>query len=82
MLFRAVEHREFSKFCKFEARYLKNGRSHKKSCSHSKSSNSGHIAVLKKMTEIYKPLNPIWPPAAILNPGFMHVIQDVYLVSF
>merc|ERR1712120_90776 len=29
MLFRAVEHREFSKFCKFGARYLKNGRSHK-----------------------------------------------------
>ena len=41
MLFRAVEHRKFSKFCKFEARYLKNGRSHKKFCLHSKSSKSG-----------------------------------------
>ena len=82
MLFRAVEHREFSKFCKFEARYLKNGRSHKKSCSHSKSSNSGHIAVLKKMTEIYKPLNPIWPLAAILNSEFTYHLQDVHLVSF
>ena len=41
-----------------------------------------HIAVLKKITEIYKPLNPIWPPAAILNPGFIYHIQDVHLVSF
>ena len=41
-----------------------------------------HIAVLQKMTDLYEPLNPIWPPAAILNSGFMRVIQDVYLVSF
>ena len=54
MLFRAVEHREFSKFCKFGARYLKNGRSHKKFCLYLKSSKSGQKYIrTKKITKFF-----------------------------
>ena len=53
MLFRAVEHREFSKFCKFGARYLKNGWSHKKFCLYLKSSKSGQKYIRTKKITIF-----------------------------
>ena len=81
MLFRAVEHREFSKFCKFGARYLKNGRSHKNFCLYSKSSKSGqkYIRTIKITKKIYYAtqnfailvnlaVNAEIPPSALLTP--------------
>ena len=51
MLFTAVKHGQFFKFCNFEARYLKNGRSHKKNYFYSKSSKSGQKCIgTKKIT--------------------------------
>ena len=82
MLFRAVEHSEFSKFFNIEARYLKNGRSHKKFCWYSKSSKSGQkyirtIKITKKnfyyATQNFAILvnlavNAEIPPSALLTP--------------
>ena len=54
MLFTAVKHGQFFKFCNFEARYLKNGRSHKKNYLYSKSSKSGQKCIgTKKITNIF-----------------------------
>ena len=54
MLFTAVKHGQFLKFCNFEARYLKNGRSYKKNYLNSKSSKSGQKCIgTKKITNIF-----------------------------
>ena len=73
MLFRAVEHREFSKFCKFGARYLKNGRSHKKFCLYSKSSKSGqkYIRTKKITTFFFTTLHKILPFCQKMTTGLI-----------
>ena len=53
MLFTAVKHGQFLKFCNFEARYLKNGRSHKKIYFYSKSSKSGQKCIGTKKITIF-----------------------------
>ena len=53
MLFTAVKHGQFLKFCNFEARYLKNGRSHKKIYFYSKSSKSGQKCIGSKKITIF-----------------------------
>ena len=53
MLFTAVKHGQFLKFCNFEARYLKNGRSHKKNYFYSKSSKSGQKCIGTKKFTIF-----------------------------
>ena len=54
MLFTAVKHGQFFKFCNFEARYLKNGRSYKKNYLYPKSSKSGQKCIgTKKITNIF-----------------------------
>ena len=78
MLFRAVEHREFSKFCKFGARYLKNGWSHKKFCLYLKSSKSGQKYIrTKKITKnffYYATQNFALLPKNDHGPNFVHRI--------
>ena len=85
MLFRAVEHREFSKFCKFGARYLKNGWSHKKFCLYLKSSKSGQKYIrTKKITKIffyYATQNFALLPKNDHGPDFVYRIFSITIDS-
>ena len=85
MLFRAVEHREFSKFCKFGARYLKNGWSHKKFCLYLKSSKSGQKYIrTKKITKFffyYATQNFALLPKNDHGPDFVYRIFSITIDS-